>query len=282
MNTKNRCSLTTSTNLLCVLLLFTALALSACVPSEYPPLPGIPEELRAIPDALAGMDLPELSGIALPGLDALGVLTAPPGGIVFAGPTAPQVAAGARLPGTDITYVGKGGTLGEVSAENEDAIFTIAGLRSARRVGDSVDFDGAWPGIPGSIYQVRLRIYAFNDNGVWLAGVQQLLLPNIAPERGRAPDGVVTLRFPFVDGVEADGSDTIHGTTFGYMGKYARGAQLSGPNESEYPYRAVGDSIAWQGTLRPEVGAKYDLRALAYGRESLRVGGTVALVMATE
>ena len=82
--------------------------------------------------------------------------------------------------------------------------------------------------------------------------------------------------------MEADGSDTIHGTTFGYMGKYARGAQLSGPNENEYPYRAVGDSIAWQGTLRPEVGAKYDLRALAYGRESLRVGGTVALVMATE
>ncbi len=253
-------------------LIFAAL-LAACTPSEYPALPGIPDELRAIPKTLEGLELPELSGIALPGLDALGVLTAPPGALVFIGPTAPEVAAGARLPGTNVTYLG---------LEGEDALFTFGDLRSVRRVGDSVDFDGAWPGIAGSTYQTRLRIYGFTEKGVWLAGVHQLLLPEVDPVPGPPPAGVVTLRFPFVDGVQADGSSRIDGTTYGYMGKYERGAQLSGVSEGDYPYRSVGDSIVWQGTLRPEVGAQFDLRTLAYGRDSLRVGGTVALMMATE
>jgi hypothetical protein len=255
----------------CALLL--ALLLGACSPGVYPNLPGIPDDLRAIPEALQGLELPELSGISLPDLGALGVLTAPPGAIVFAGPTAPQLAAGERLPGTDIVYEGM---------EGEDAHFTIAGLRSIRRMGDSVAYEGAWPGLPGSTYQALLRIYGFTDDGVWLAGVQQLLLPDIAPARGPAPTGVVTLRFPFVDGVQADGSATIDGTTFGYLGRYDRGAQIAGIPDGEYPYRSVGDSLVWQGSLRPDVGARYDLRTIAFGRNSLRVGGTVAVSLATE
>ncbi len=259
--------------LLILITLLLMLQTAACAPPAFPELPGIPDDLRAVPQALEGLRLPNLSGIAMPGLDALGVLTAPPGAIVFAGPTAPQLAAGERLPGSDITYVG---------VDGEDALFTIAGLRSLRRMGDSVDFEGAWPGLPGSVYEARLRIYAFTDEGVWLAGVQQLLIPELAPVAGPVPAGAATLTFPFVDGVQADGSDTISGTTLGYLGRYERGAQLAGVPEGEYPYRTVGDSVVWRGQLRPEVGARYDVRIIAYGRDSLRVGGTVAVTLGQE
>lgn len=252
------------------LALVATLHTAGCAGAEFPALPGIPDELRAIPSALQGLQLPELSGIALPGIDQLTDLQAPDGALLLAGPTASRLAAGERLPGADITYL---------RVEGENAVFEIAGMRSPRRMGDAVDFSGEWPGLPGSTYQVRTRIYGYTAEGVWLAGVQQLLVPDVTPERGGQLQDGVTLRFPFVDGVQADGLDTIAGTTFGYMGKYARGAQLSGVPEGEYPYRAVGDSIVWEGTLRPHVGAAFDLRTLAYGRESLRVGGTVAVTL---
>lgn len=254
----------------CAVALLGALQTAGCASGEFPALPGIPDELRAVPNALQGLELPELSGVALPGTEQLSDLQPPDGALLLVGPTAPTVAAGTRLPGTDVIYLGM---------EGEDAVFEIAGMHSQRRMGDAVDFSGAWPGLPGSIYQVRTRIYGYTADAVWLAGVQQLLVPAVLPARGAPAPGTVTLRFPFVDGVQADGVDTIAGTTFGYMGKYERGAQLSGVPDGEYPYRAVGDSIVWEGTLRPDVGAAYDLRTLAYGRDSLRVGGTVAVTL---
>jgi hypothetical protein len=90
------------------------------------------------------------------------------------------------------------------------------------------------------------------------------------------PNGAVELRFPFLDGVQR-GGDTIAGTTYGYLGRYERGAQLSGVPQEQYPYRAVGDSIEWEGTLRPGIGARYDLRMLVYGVDSMRVGGVATL-----
>ncbi len=266
----NRCRVR-SAWILCSAVILTLLV-AGCAPSEYPALPGIPDELRAVPKALEGLELPELSGIALPGIEELGVLVAPSGGIVFAGPTAPKLAAGERLAGTDITFIGKDG---------EDALFDIAGMRSSRRIGDSLDFSGSWPGLDGSSYEARLRMYGYTGEGAWLAGVQKLVIPAIEPTPGALPTGAVTLHFPFVDGVHIGAGETISGTTLGYLGKYERGAQILGLPESEYPYRKTGDSINWSGTLRADVGAKYDLRTLIYGKESLRVGGTVAVTLPT-
>ena len=257
--------------LLAVLL---AALLSGCRPEqlpELPSLPGLPEELRQLPEVLEKLELPDLSDITLPSLDTLPGLQAPADGIVFSGPTERSVNAGESVPGTGIVFTG---------VEEGTALFQIEGMESPKRVGDSLDFDGAWPTISGSLYSVRYRIYLIGETSVRLAGVQQLMIPGLAPEQAVIPEATkedaAVLRFPFTDGVEV-GGDTIHGTTWGYLGRFDRGAHLTGLSESQYPYRDVGDSIVWQGWLREGVAAEYDLRTLAYGAESLRVGGTVTL-----
>ncbi len=237
--------------------------------SDLPEIPGLPDELRQIPDTLRELELPDLSGIELPSLDALPVLQPPPGAIVFNGPVERGLEPGDRLPGTDITFL---------RVENGGALFAIAGQESPRRTGDSLDFDGAWTGIPGSQYQARYRIYSIGENSVRAAGVHQLLIPDVQPVQGARPEGGFEQTFVFLDGVQRD-TDRIAGTTYGYMGRYERGAQLSGVPENQYPYRSVGDSIEWEGTLRPGVGARYNLRLLVYGMESMRVGGVVTLTL---
>jgi hypothetical protein len=248
--------------------LLLALTASACSAPELPSLPGLPEELRQIPDALRGIELPDLSGIDLPGLDALPAIQTPPGGIVYNGPTERSLEPGERIPGTDITFV---------EVRDGQAIFSIGGMQAPRRNGDSLDYDGSWPGVDGSSYHARLRLYRTGTDSVRVAGVHQLMLPAIAPALGAKGSGS-ELTFPFIDGVET-GGDTIAGTTYGYLGRYERGAQLAGVPDNLYPYRSVGDSIEWEGSLRPGVGVDYDLRVIVYGVEGLRVGGTVTVVL---
>lgn len=249
----------------CALILIASL-LAACQAPELPELPGLPDELREIPEALQNLELPDLSGIQLPDLGELPALSAPPGAIVFNGPVERSLDPGERIPGTDITFV---------TVRDGAAVFQIMGLESTRRTGDSLDFDGAWPGLPGSSYNARLRLYRIGEESVRVAGVHQLLVPGIQPAAG-SPGSGFELTFTFLDGVSR-GGDVIAGTTYGYLGRYERGAQLSGVPDNLYPYRSVGDSIEWDGMLRPDVGAEYDLRLLVYGNEGMRVGGTVTL-----
>jgi len=255
-----------------VVSLVLLLLLSGCGRPELPSLPELPgltDELSQIPEALQDLQLPDLSGVELPSLDSLPLLSAPPGAILFSGPMERRLQAGERLPSTDITFTG---------IENGQAVFTVMGMRSPRSTGDSLDFDGQWPGIMGSSYSARYRIYRISEQNVRIAGVHQLMIPNIAPQAGAMPTGGFEMRFPYVDSVGA-GGDQITGTTLGYLGKQERGAQLTGLPESDYPYRAMGDSILWEGMLRPDVGARFDLRMLTYGAENARVGGTVALFL---
>ncbi|MGL4651802.1 MAG: hypothetical protein ACRC1H_20505 [Caldilineaceae bacterium] len=252
--------------------LLALLLLAACSSPqlpEIPDLPGLTEELRQIPEALQDLQLPDLSGIELPSLDTLPQLSAPPGSILFSGPSERRLEVGERLPGTDISFTG---------IENGQAVFSIAGMRSPRATGDSLEFSGAWPGLPGSDYSAHYRIYRIGEQNVRVAGVHQLLVPNISPQVGAAPAGAFEIRFPYTDAVNV-GGETIAGTTLGYLGKYERGAQLTGLPMSDYPYRATGDSILWEGTLRPDIGARFNLRMLTYGADGARVGGTVALFL---
>lgn len=250
-----------------LLLIFLILVLAGCKREDFPALPGLPDDLRSIPDALEKLDLPDLSGVSLPSLDSLPGLKAPEGGIVYSGPTERSVNVGDTVPGTDIVLN---------AVEDGAAVFQIGEFTSPKKVGDSLDFDGAWPSLADTTYNVRYRVYLIGEDFVRLAGVQQLLIPEIAPAEGNLPDGGFDLRFPFVDGVNV-GGDLIAGTTYGYLGRYERGAQIANMPENQYPYRAVGDSLVWEGTVRPGLGAQYDLRTLAYGSDSLRVGGTITL-----
>ena len=259
-----------------LLLALLALLLAGCetpslpqVPS-LPELPALPEELRQAGDILEQLDLPDLGGIAnLPGEDALPDLGAPAGAIKFMGPTERSIAVGERIPGTDIV-------LTAITADAAE--FQIMGLRSPRRAGDSLDYDGAWPGLPGTTYNTRLRLYYVGSEGVRVAGVHQLLIPNVQPSTGTATGGF-TLRFPYTVGANAGGP--IPGTLLGYAGQHERGAQISGLPADEYPYRSLGDSVVWRGLLRPDAGAEFNLRVLAYGEQSARFGGVVTLTLPT-
>ncbi|MBX3011826.1 MAG: hypothetical protein KF832_09990 [Caldilineaceae bacterium] len=237
--------------------------------SQLPSLPGIPENLRDIPDLLGQLGLPDLSTIPnLPQLEDLPGLQTPAGAIVFNGPTERQINIGDQLPGTDIR-------LTNVSAEGAE--FQIAGMRSVRAVGDSLDFDGAWPGANGVDYNLRMRIYYTGGSYVRAAGVHRFVIYNIQPTRANVTLSGNTMKFPFTVGVSQGG--TIAGTTLGYAGMEDRGGQITGLPEGEYPFRKIGDSIQWKGYVRSDIPADFAIRMLYYDASGARVGGVVTLLI---
>lgn len=254
---------------------FVLLAAAACGGADMPSLPqlpALPEELQQLPDIARQLGLPDLGSISnLPGLDALPSFSPPPGGIVFNGPTERRLNIGDRIPGTDIRLS---------AIQDSGAEFQIAGMRSVRTVGDSLDFDGQWPDLPGTTYNARLRLYSVGSDHVRVAGVHQLIFTQVQPVEGSLPNGAVTIRFPFTTHVDVGG--TIAGTTLGYAGSTDRGGNITGLPTGDYPFRKVGDSIFWRGAIRPGIGADYSLRMLLYGQDGARVGGIVTLILAAQ
>ena len=232
-------------------------------------LPSIPDALRKIPGMAEELGLPDLSKIAdLPTLEDLPALQAPPGGIAFNGPTERKITVGERVPGADIVLT---------AVNDGKAEFQIAGLHSVRNLGDSLDFDGPWPGLNGTTYTLRLRIYYIGNGYVRAAGVNRLVINNIQPTLDNSAPAGFTIKFPFTAGV-ATGA-TISGITYGYAGSDDHGGKVAGLPASEYPYRKVGDSIEWTGHIRPDISATYSLRMLVYSNDHAQLGGIVTLAV---
>ena len=258
-------------------LLVAAGLLTGCFGQELPQMPDLPiaiptnlalPNLENLPDYLKDLQLPDLSQIPnLPNLNDLPGLQAPENGVIFAGPTERKVEAGQTIPGTNIQLI---------SVSSDGAEFTIAGLRSLRRTGDSLDFDGPWPNIGGVTYTARLRIYTVGDDSVRVAGVHRLVVENINPSNG-SPVLSSSAQFPSTSTVAK--GEVIPGTTFRYVGTDERGAQIGGLPEGDYPYFKVGDSLVWQGTLRDDIAARYVVRVLFYTENTLQVGGIVTLAL---
>jgi hypothetical protein len=239
-------------------------------PPEVPELPAIPTGLPDLDDILPELELPDLSQVPnLPELADLPIEQAPPGGILFIGPTERRLNIGEGIPGTDIVLT---------ASAADGAEFQIAGLRSVRKAGDSLDYDGGWPGLAGVEYHLRARLYFVGETNVRLAGVHQLIITNIQPslDNSVAINGQ-TLKFPYT--VSANAGEALPGLSYRYIGSGDQGVQLGGLPEGEFPYRQLGDSIVWQGRLRDNIVASYDLRLLFYNSEQARVGGIVTVAM---
>jgi hypothetical protein len=255
-----------------VALMAAGCALPLPIPTELPvEIPGVPRDLSELEGLLGDLGIPDLSQLGnVPGLESLGGLQTPPGAITFQGPLDLPLAAGDTIPGTDIRFVG-------AESGADAAQFEIAGLRAPRRIGDSLDYDGAWPGTTGVTYHLRLRLYQIGNGQARAAGVQRLVIENIAPHEANVniEGGSHTLRFPH--SVTANAGDQFAGMTLSYTGQDDRGATLQGMAEGEYPYRKLGDSVKWAGRLTPAVSVVYDLRLLYYQEANATVGG-VAIV----
>jgi hypothetical protein len=265
-------------------LLASVLLLAGCedIGVEAPQLPELPElptiavelpELPSLEEMARDLNLPDLSQIPnLPQLADLPIQQTPEGAINFNGPTERQINVGDRIPGTNLVLA---------AMTPEGAEFEIGGSRAIRRIGDSLDFDGPWPGVEGANYSLRLRVYFVGEESVRAAGVHQLIVFNVQPQVDPTVTlGDETVRFPFTVGVAA--GETITGTTLRYIGSTEEGAQMGGLAEGEYPYRRVGDSIVWRGHVRSDIGVEFNLRMLFHTADQARVGGLVTLDLPTE
>jgi len=245
---------------LCLALLLTGCSLPGIgeLPVEIPGNPQLPNL-----DQLRDLGLPDLSGIAnLPQIADLPALNVADNAIVFAGPTERKIGLGERIPGTDIV-------LSAIAADGAE--FQIGGLRAVRALGDSLDFDGNWPGTSGIIYNLRLRVYLVEGDGVRAAGVHRLLVENITPqEQAVSPQGTL-LKIPYTG--SANPGQTLKGNSLGYVGSGDRGAEFSGLPAGDFPFRKVGDSLLWRGYLRSDMPIEYNMRVVFYNETTVQVAG---------
>lgn len=239
---------------------------------EMPQLPGIPDSLRDLPNLARDLGLPDLSTISdLPSLEDLPMLQTPEGAISYSGPTEYSLSVGDRLAGTDIV----------LSAITENgAEFQIAGMRSVRTMGDSLDYDGEWPGIGGVSYNIRLRLYYIGSNSIRAAGVQRFVIRDIQPVEADVTLSDNSLRMPFT--VNVGTGEQIAGTTLSYGGQEDRGGIINGLPDGDYPFRKIGDSISWKGYVRGDIPVQYNIRMLYYDDSRAQVGGIITVALPSQ
>lgn len=270
-----------------LLLVVIALALpTACsLPgrSSAPKLPGVEDlpGVRNLLEKLPGFDeellrelgLPDLSDIAnLPKVGDLPGLAVGENAIALAGPTEMRINVGQRIRGTDIELAG---------VVDGQAEFLFSGLRAERIAGDSLDYDGSWPNVGGVSYMLRLRVYLVTDSYVRAAGVHRLVIDGIQPSH--QPSLVVSrdaVKIPYTG--SARPGALFKGTTYGYVGPGEQGAEISGIASGSFPFRKTGDSLRWQGMLRSDLPASFNLRIVRYGEDSVQVAGIANLQLPGE
>ncbi len=175
---------------------------------------------------------------------------------------------GESVPGTQLTYLGREGSIYNV---------TIGGLPAAKRVGDSFAWKGVMvPGVVGD-YNLRISPTLLGDN-LQAAGSVQIFVLNPIPVELAEDFSVMNSLLEFnnigVDHIVSKGG-SIPGTTLIYEGQSDQGARFSGT--SGYPYRLAGDSLVWTGRLRGNVIVRQSLRVTSIQEDSLRLVGTVQL-----
>lgn len=178
-------------------------------------------------------------------------------------PTKLTVAAGEKLPGTDITYEYR---------DDDGAHLIIEGQKALKRKGDSLA--ASFSPRPGASVELELRVAWFTDQELHLVGTAKSTIEDVNPVPGAiSTSAPIHFSGPVAYGV-AKGA-VIPGSTIVFEGKTDEGAKLGGIEG--YPYRKAGDSIFWEGSLRENIYARLNLRVLQSSDSGLRVGGMVTL-----
>lgn len=177
--------------------------------------------------------------------------------------TAVSIPVGDALPPTGIRYD---------RVEDRGAYLIIDGQQALKKQGDSL----SWSGTPrdGVSLTLKQRVLWYTEDELHLVGTAEVEVEDASPTAGPiVTTSPVTYSGPVAYSITK--GSTIPGSTLTYLGKADDGAELGGL--SEYPYRLAGDSILWEGTLRPGVYSRLDLRVVQYDDRALRVGGVVTL-----
>ena len=186
-----------------------------------------------------------------------------PSRLTYKLPTKVTVAMGEVLPGTDIRYD---------HLSERGAIVMIKGQEALKRKGDSLD----WRGSPlsGVSLDLGLRVAWHTEDELHLAGIAKVVIEDAQPRAATIPtSSPIKYGGPVVYGL-AKGA-AIPGSTVTYEGETEEGVKLGGIQG--YPYRKVGDSIFWEGSLRDDVHIRLDVRVLQFDSKGLRVGGLATL-----
>jgi hypothetical protein len=186
-----------------------------------------------------------------------------------------SVPAASFLPGTNIKYVG--------ITPDKTAEISIGGQRAFKRIGDSLEWKGSL--LNGADVQLRNRILWYGDKQLQLVGTIDLTIDNVTPKRSAIPQisdkptpKFIVHKVPVIYQVKR--GELIPGTNLIYQGKTEKGVQLAGLPNDEYPYRLVGDTISWQGELRPQVYLDLLLRTVAYNDNNLDLTGWATIILA--
>ncbi len=182
----------------------------------------------------------------------------------YSGPTEITVKVGEFVPGTPIQYVGK---------TEQGAKFLIEGQEAIKLVGDSLKWSGTIT--PDIVLSVNLRILHISPEQVITSGLITIVLDNVSPRKG----GVDTnrpVRYTLPVTYKVNKGEVIPGTVIRYLGPEPdKGVKLEGVDG--YPYRAIGDSILWDGTLKNNVDLQLNVRVLFYNDDFMQILGTATV-----
>jgi hypothetical protein len=174
-----------------------------------------------------------------------------------------SAAIGETLPGSNIRYV---------AYSERGAEVLINEQRALKKVGDSLD----WRGSPAAGVNVAVtqRVVLFNAQRLQTVGTVKLTVQGTTPAAAAFP-GQTRYSYRVAVTYTVKRGAIIPGTAISYAGKSNEGARLGGVEG--YPYRKMGDSIAWQGRLRGNVYLDMTLRVLAYTDDLMQVGGLATI-----
>jgi hypothetical protein len=226
----------------------------ACRMPEFPEVPSIPGVVQPTP---VGSPTPQGDTIS------------------FLVPAyANNLQAGETVPGTQLTFVG-----------NVDGGYEVMinGQRAIKRSGDSFYWSGVLAPSVFANYNLRLTTSFFG--GMPVAGPVELIVffPDPQPlPLNDDPQSRLHLGNIVID-YHVPLNRTVPGTTLVYQGLETHGlgsqnqtlARLGGLDG--YPNLARGDSLVWTGMLRPNVTVRYNLRAVSFDQDNIRLVGTAEL-----
>lgn len=184
--------------------------------------------------------------------------------LTYQAPFETRITAGNFLPGSELQYSGMTDGMAEVY---------VKGQRALKQKADSLSWQGEVR--EGVLVDLDLRVLWFDEATLHAGGKAKVTVTDTNAQAAEVPEEA-TLMFnnaPVAYTVKR--GETIPGTRLTYEGKTDEGAELGGT--SDYPYRKIGDSIAWAGTIRDNVWLQLDVRASVYTDQSLTVAGLASV-----